>query len=255
MLVVVSPAKNLDFKPQKIIQEYTLPEFTDRSETLIASLRKLTTKQISQLMDVNPSIAELNFKRYADWHLPFTPENAKQAILAFKGEVYLGLKAWTFAEKDFHYAQDHFRMLSGLYGVLRPLDLMQPYRLEMGIKLETQSAPNLYRYWGDTITEKLNEVLKPMKKPVLVNLASSEYFKSVNQKILSAPVINIEFLENKDSDYRTIVVYTKKARGMLSRFVIQNQIEEPEDMKAFDEEGYIFNSRLSKGNNWVFTRN
>lgn len=255
MLIIVSPAKNLDFKPQNLLNEYSLPEFTSQSEQLITALRKLTPKEIARLMEVNMSIAELNFQRYMAWQLPFTPDNAKQAILAFNGEVYRGLKAMTFRADDFKYAQEHFRVLSGLYGVLRPLDLIQPYRLEMGIKLETPGAENLYRFWGNRITEKLNEALTAMKKPVLVNLASSEYFKAINTKILNARVINIEFFENKNGNYRTIVVYTKKARGMMSRFILLNRLTEPDDMKAFDEEGYIFNPRLSKGDNWVFTRN
>lgn len=254
MLIVVSPAKNVDFKPQKLTNTFTLPDFTNKSEQLIAELRKLTPKQIAELMQVNPAIAELNFNRYAAWKLPFTPENAKQAILAFNGEVYRGLKARTFSEKDFIYAQGHFRILSGLYGILRPLDLIQPYRLEMGIKLVTPQAKDLYKFWGNLITEKLNEALKPMKKPLVVNLASAEYFKSVNQKLLAAPVLNIEFLENKNGEYKTIVVYTKKARGMLSRFILQHQLSDPDDIKAFDEDGYIYNPRLSKENNWIFTR-
>jgi uncharacterized protein len=254
MLIVISPSKLVDFKPQILIREFTLPDFTDRSEILMNALRKLKPKDIANLMHVNPSIAALNFERYINWHLPFTPENAKQAILAFTGEVYHGLMASTFIERDFAFAQGHLRILSGLYGLLRPLDLIQPYRLEMGIKLETPKAPNLYKFWNNRITEKLNDTLKTGEQPYLINMASAEYFKAVNLKLLKATVINIEFLENKNGNYQPIVVYLKKARGMLSRFVIKNQLSDPQDMKAFDEDGYIFNQRLSKNNDWVFTR-
>jgi len=254
MLIVISSSKILDFKPQELLHKFTQPYFTERSHELIKALRKLKRGEISDLLHINPSLANLNFHRYANWHLPFTQENAKQAILAFRGEVYIGLKAWTFSEHDFSYAQNHFRMISGLYGLLRPLDLIQPYRLEMGIKLKTDEAPNLYKFWGDSVTQKLNEALKPMKKPVLINLASGEYFKSVNMTLLSAPVIKPEFLEDRNGEYKPIVVYLKKARGMLSRFILQNQLTDPEDIKGFNEEGYMFNSRLTKGNSWVFTR-
>jgi cytoplasmic iron level regulating protein YaaA (DUF328/UPF0246 family) len=254
MLIVISSSKILDFKPQNILTHYTQPYFTGHSEEIMDALRKLKPKQIADLLSINPSLAMLNFDRYAKWRLPFTPENAKQAILAFKGEVYHGLKAWNFNDNDFLYAQDHLRIISGLYGLLRPFDLMQPYRLEMGIKLKAAGAANLYQFWGDSITQKLNEALKPMERPVLINLASAEYFKSVNKKLLAAPIITPEFLDFKNGNYQAIVVYLKKARGMLSRFIIKNQLTNPEDIKGFDEEGYLFNPRLSKGDNWVFTR-
>ena len=254
MLVVISSAKTLNFKSQTLLNRHTQPCFIDQSEKLIDVLRKLKPKEIAELLSVNPSIAALNYERYAKWQLPFTTDNAKQSILAFKGEVYRGLKAWTLTSVDFDYAQDHLRMISGLYGLIRPFDLIQPYRLEMGIKLKTKTAPNLYKFWGDSVTEKLNKALKPMKNPVLINLASAEYFKVINTKLLAAPVIIPEFLDSKNGQYKSIVVYLKKARGMLSRFIIQNQLTDPEDIKGFDEEGYIFNSRLSRGNHWVFTR-
>ena len=254
MLLVISSSKILDLKPQKLVDDYTLPYFIDRSAILIEALRQLSPKAIAELLSVNSSIAELNYMRYANWHQPFTRENAKQAVLAFKGEVYNGLKAWTFNSDDFAFAQDHLRMLSGLYGLLRPLDLFQPYRLEMGIKLKTPEAGNIYKFWGNSVTEKINEALKPMKTPLLVNLASAEYFKVINTKILHAPILQIEFLDNKNEHYQPIVVYVKKARGMMSRFVIKNKLTKPDDLKAFDEDGYNFNSRLSKADKWVFTR-
>jgi len=254
MLIVISPSKIVDFKPQSIVKEFTTPAFLDKSEILIEALRKLSPKQIQELMLVNASIAELNFKRYGEWHQPFTPENAKQAILAFKGEVYNGLKAWTFRNQDFPYAQNHLRILSGLYGLVRPLDLIQPYRLEMGIKLKSSVAENIYRFWGDSITLSLNKQLKTTKKPLLVNLASAEYFKVIDTKLLVSPVLNIEFLDTKNDKYQPIVVYIKKARGMMARYIIQNQLTDANDLKGFDEEGYIYNPRLSGETNWVFTR-
>jgi len=254
MLIVISSSKILNIKSQDILNEHSLPYFTNQSERLIEVLRKLKPREIAELLSINPSLASLNCERYAKWHLPFTPENAKQAILTFKGEVYNGLKAWTMFPKDLTYAQNHLRIISGLYGLIRPFDLIQPYRLEMGIKLKTKEASNLYQFWGDSVTQKLNEALKPMKRPVLINLASAEYFKVVNLKLLAAPIITPEFLDTKNGNYQPIVVYLKKARGMLSRFIIQNQLTDIEDIKGFDEEGYIFNHRLSKGNHWVFTR-
>lgn len=254
MLIVISSSKILDFKPQAVLQCHTQPEFIERSALLMEALRRLRKKDIAELLKINPSIAALNFDRYVNWQTPFTPENAKQAILAFKGEVYRGLKAWTMPPVELEHAQDHLRIISGLYGLLRPFDLVQPYRLEMGIKLKTNEAPDLYKFWGDSITEKLNEALKPMKQPALINLASAEYFKVINKKKLVAPIITPEFLEGRHGEYKAIVVYLKKARGMLSRFIIRNQITDTEDIKGFDEEGYLYNPRLSKGNNLIFTR-
>jgi uncharacterized protein len=255
MLIVISPAKNVDFKPQNILKEYTLPQFTEKSEILVNELRKFSASDLAELFTVNRKIADLNFERYVKWHLPFTPENAKQAILAFNGEVYNGLKAKTLPISDLKYAQNHLRMLSGLYGVLRPFDLIQPYRLEMGIKLPTPNKKDLYQFWADTITSTINLALKDSGgEQILVNLASNEYVSSINRKKLEGKVLSIEFKEEKHDHYKTIVVYTKKARGMMSRFIIQNRIENAEDIKGFDNEGYMFNPRLSKEWNWVFTR-
>ena len=254
MIILLSPAKILNLKPQNIIQKFTLPDFTDRSQILINELRKLTPDKVMELLTVNKAIADLNYLRYIQWHLPFKPGNAKQAVLMFNGEVYHGLMASTFTADDFVFAQKHLRILSGLYGILRPLDLIQPYRLEMGIKLATEKHPNIYKFWGDDITETLNESFRKMKKPLLIHMASHEYAKVINFKKLQAPVIKIEFWEQKDEKYKTIVIYTKKARGMLSRYIIKNKISNPEDIKGFNDEGYIFNPRYSKDNNWVFTR-
>jgi len=255
MLVILSPAKIVNFKPQTILREFTIPEFLDHSQLLMKELRKLKPKDIANLMKVNNSIAELNYHRYITWSTPFTTENAKQAVLAFNGEVYHGLMATTLTNSDFAFAQDHLRILSGLYGVLRPFDLIQPYRLEMGSKLKVPGAATIYKFWGDQLTLKLNSVLKTMKKPVLINLSSAEYSKVIQIKKLKAPVISMEFWEAKGGDYKTIVVYTKKARGMMARFVIKHRLSDPEDLKGFDEEGYMFNPRYSNDLKWVYTRN
>jgi cytoplasmic iron level regulating protein YaaA (DUF328/UPF0246 family) len=254
MIIVISPAKHLNLKPQNKILNYTLPDFNDKASILMNELKKLNPKKIAELMKVNNSIADLNYQRFANWHLPFTSENAKQAVLTFNGEVYNGLKASTLNDSDISFAQDHLRILSGLYGILRPLDLIQPYRLEMSIKLATRGASNLYKFWGSKITDNLNKSLRPMKRPVLINLASAEYLKSVHLKRLIAPVISIEFWENKNEEYKVIVIYTKKARGMMSRFAIQNKITNPEELKAFDIDGYNFNAHYSTDWKWVFTR-
>jgi len=255
MLIILSPAKILDLKPQTVVSEYTLPEFLIQSKTLVELLQQFTPADLSELSQTNAAIGKLNHDRFYNWHLPFTRDNAKQAVLLFNGMVYNGLKAKTLLREDFEYMQNHLRILSGLYGVLRPLDLIQPYRLEMGSNLQVGRAKNLYAYWGNKITEKLNEVLEQSGNPeVLINLASGEYFKSVNIKNLKAKVIDIEFYETKNDKLKTIVVYTKKARGMMTRYIIQNRIEDPEELKGFDAEGYWFSPQLSTEEKFVFTR-
>lgn len=254
MLIVISPAKTLDYETPAKTGVFTSPDYLDRSQQLINRLRKFSSLDISELMNVSAKIADLNFDRYESWKKPFTEKNAKQAVLAFKGDVYTGLDAETFKADDFKFAQKHLRVLSGLYGLLRPLDLMQPYRLEMGTKLKTDSGKNLYEFWGSDITEGLNAQLKKIKSKTLINLASNEYFKSVRPKELNAEIITPAFKEFKNGEYKMIGIYAKKARGLLSRYIIQNKLNDPEDIKSFDEEGYRFNKKLSKGNNWVFTR-
>ena len=254
MLIVISPAKTLDYETTPKTKIFTTPDYLDYSQQLISRLRNFSSLDISDLMKVSAKIADLNFDRYESWKKPFTEKNAKQAILAFKGDVYTGLDAGSFNAADFKFAQNHLRVLSGLYGLLRPLDLMQPYRLEMGTKLKTDKGKNLYEFWGADITEGLNKQLKKVKSDILINLASNEYFKSVKPKELNAEIITPAFKEFKNGDYKMIGIYAKKARGLLSRYIIQNKISDPEDIKAFTEEGYRFNKKLSKGNSWVFTR-
>jgi len=254
MLIVVSPAKTLDYETPAKTSITTVPDFLNDSQELINRLRRFSSLDIAELMKVSKKIADLNFERYEAWNKKFTTKNAKQAVLAFKGDVYTGLDAESFTAKDFKYAQAHFRILSGLYGLLRPLDLMQPYRLEMGTRLETDRGKNLYEFWGSTITEGLNQQLKKIKSSYLINLASNEYFKSVKPKQLKAEIITPEFKEYKNGDYKMIGIYAKKARGMLSRYIIKNQLADPEGIKSFSDEGYKFNKSLSKGNKLVFTR-
>jgi hypothetical protein len=254
MLIVVSPAKTLDYETLPKTKLFTLPDYLGNSQELISRLRQLSSLDISELMKVSTKIADLNFDRYEAWSKKFTEKNAKQAVLAFKGDVYTGLDAETFNARDFNFAQKHLRVLSGLYGLLRPLDLMQPYRLEMSTKLDTRHGKNLYEFWGSTITTGLNAQLKKIKSGYLINLASNEYFKAVKPKELNAEVITPAFKEYKGGEYKMIGIYAKKARGMLSRYIIQNRLTDPQDIKAFNEEGYKFSKKLSKGNTWAFSR-
>ncbi|WP_036772297.1 peroxide stress protein YaaA [Photorhabdus australis] len=254
MLITISPAKTLDYESPLATEKYSQPALLDQSEQLISICCKLTPTQIASLMGISDKLAGLNAARFGEWHADFTPENARQAILAFKGDVYTGMQAEDFSDKDFDFAQDHLRILSGLYGVLRPLDLMQPYRLEMGIKLENKRGRDLYSFWGDLITEKLNQALEQQGDNVLVNLASDEYFKSVNTKKLAGKIIKPVFLDEKNGKYKIISFYAKKARGLMSRFIIQNQLTQIDRLVEFNLDGYVFDESLSKGNELVFKR-
>lgn len=254
MLIVISPAKTLDYESASKTKIFTTPDYLKQSQQLINRLRNFSSLDISDLMKVSAKIAGLNFDRYESWKKPFTLKNAKQSILAFKGDVYTGLDAESFKADDFKFAQNHLRVLSGLYGLLRPLDLMQPYRLEMSTRLKTDSGKNLYEFWGSEITDGLNKQLKKIKSDYLINLASNEYFKAVKPKELNAEIITPAFKEFKNGDYKMIGIYAKKARGMLSRYIIQNKLSSPEELKSFNEDGYRFNKTLSKGNDFVFTR-
>jgi cytoplasmic iron level regulating protein YaaA (DUF328/UPF0246 family) len=221
---------------------------------LIQRLREFCSLDIAELMKLSIKLAELNFDRYEAFEPECTKDNAKQAILAFKGDVYQGLDAESFSAADFKFAQQHLRILSGLYGLLRPLDLMQPYRLEMGTKLVTDRGKNLYEFWGDIITDGLNKQLGKIKSGTLVNLASNEYFKSVKPKNIAGEIVTPQFKEYKNGEYKMIGIYAKRARGLMARYIIQNQLTRPEALKDFSEEGYSFNKKLSAGNSLVFTR-
>jgi len=252
MLMVVSPAKTLDYETELPFEEFTQPEMLEESQELINQLKKLSPADVASLMGLSDKLADLNVGRFAHWKQPFTQENARPAVFAFKGDVYTGLDAYSFTKKDIVFAQKHFRMLSGLYGLLKPLDLMQPYRLEMGTKFKNERGNNLYEFWGETITNKINEDLKPGE--VLVNLASNEYFKSVNKKLLNGEIITPVFKDEKNGQYKIISFYAKKARGLMAAYIIKNKINDVEDIKSFDVSGYRFSEVQSTPKEWVFLR-
>ncbi len=253
MLMVISPAKTLDYDTADY-PHFTLPAKLEQTKALASQLSGYDAADLSQLMRISDNLAQLNYQRYQDFQTPFTTENAKQALLVFKGDVYKGIQAEGYDDDDLAFAQDHLRILSGLYGILRPLDLMQPYRLEMGTKLTTNKGKNLYEFWGDQLSVLLNADLADVRRPILVNLASNEYFKSINQEALAATILDIGFKEKKGDDYKIIAIYAKRARGMMVDFVIRNRIVDPEQMKGFDRDGYVFNPALSEPNSWVFSR-
>ncbi len=253
MIAIISPAKSLDFQSKPVTSEYTTPEFLDEASKLNDRLKKLSAKKLSELMGISLKLAELNVDRNLMWQTPFTPENAKQAALAFNGDVYQGMQAETFSNTDFEIAQKQIRILSGLYGLLKPLDLIQPYRLEMGTKLKYQRNNNLYDFWQKKLTKVLNDELAANGK-TLINLASNEYSKAIDMKKVDAEIITPSFKEHKNGKYQMVSFFAKKARGLMCRFMVQNRISNPEELKAFDLEGYYYNNDLSKGNSWVFTR-
>lgn len=255
MLVLISPAKTLDFETAPATDLATQPDFLDDSQQLIDVLRKLAPQDISSLMGISDKLGQLNYDRFARWQPPFTPDNAKQAVLAFKGDVYTGLEAERFNRKDFEFAQEHLRILSGLYGLLRPLDLIQPYRLEMGTRLANPGGNNLYQFWGDQLTRAINAQLERMSGSVVVNLASNEYFKAVQPKQLEARLVTPVFKDWKNGQYKIISFYAKKARGMMASYIIRNRVKKAEGLKGFTDGGYAYNDTLSKGDQWVFTRN
>src|SRR5471032_2628342 len=254
MLMVISPAKTLDFDTPPVTQRFTQPQYLDHSQELIVQLRQLSPQQIAELMDLSDKLSGLNAARFGSWTPAFTPENAKQALLAFKGDVYTGLQAENFTDADFSYAQDHLRMLSGLYGLLRPLDLMMPYRLEIGIRLENAHGTNLYSFWGDVLTEKLNTLLSQQGDKVLINLASDEYFKAVKPAKLDGEIIKPVFLDQKNGNYKVISFYAKKARGLMSRFIIKERLTKASQLRDFALEGYQYDAARSQNNELVFTR-
>ena len=250
MLIVISPAKTLDYSNPEY-SSHTQPDFPTEVKDLVGVLKKKSASQISKLMHLSDSLAVFNEERYKTFSETFNPENSKQAVLAFKGEVYAKMEADHFSPEDLDFAQQHLRILSGLYGLLKPLDLIQPYRLEMGTQLQTKKGNNLYQYWGTKISKALNELGE--ERP-LVNLASQEYFKAVDQKTLKMPVITIHFKEYKEGKYQVIGFFAKQARGMMARYAILNRITDPEQLKVFREEGYEFSAPLSTAQDWVFVR-
>lgn len=254
MLFLISPAKNLDFDTPTPKIRHTKARFLDESQSLIQQLTSLAPHDISTLMHISDKLGALNYDRFQSWHLPFTTKNARQAIFAFKGDVYVGLDAYNLSSDELTFAQSHMCILSGLYGVLRPLDLMQAYRLEMGTKFANTQGKNLYEFWGDKITQHLNKQLKSQQADTLINLASNEYFKAVKKNALNASVITPIFKDEKNGKLKIISFFAKKARGRMSAYIIKNKLTHAEPLKAYNWDGYTFNSALSTDNDWVFTR-
>lgn len=254
MLMVISPAKTLDFESPAKTKQSTTPDFLEQSQQLINELQLLSPADISSLMNISEKLGNLNYERFLNWHTPFNADNAKQAVLAFKGDVYTGLDAESFSAADFKFSQKHLRILSGLYGLLRPLDLIQPYRLEMGTRFANQAGDNLYQFWGEQLTAAINTQLKKSKTTVLLNLASNEYFKVLQPKSINADIITPVFKDFKNGKYKIISFYAKKARGLMSAYVIKNHITEVEVIKNFDIDGYRYNAEMSTAKDWVFIR-
>jgi len=252
MLMLVSPAKTLDYETPLPFDDFTQPEMLDQSQLLIDELTELTPKDVASLMKLSDKLATLNVTRFQHWSLPFNQDNARPAMYAFKGDVYTGLDAYSLKKSDVNFAQKHLRMLSGLYGLLKPLDLMQPYRLEMGTKFANQRGNNLYEFWGDRITQMINN--EKAAKDVVLNLASNEYFKAVKVKQLHANVITPVFKDEKNGQYKIISFYAKKARGLMAAYVIKNKITDVEEIKKFDVTGYKFSPEQSNAKEWVFLR-
>ena len=258
MLILISPAKTLDFKTPATIDRFTQPDFLSNTEVLVKQLQQLSAREISSLMKVSEKLGQLNASRYQTWQSNFDTTNAKQALLAFQGDVYQGMNVDSFDLQDFDFAQEHLRILSGLYGILRPLDLIQPYRLEMATKLahaklRSLSADTLYEFWGDKLTQAINEQLEKLDNKTIVNLASNEYFKAV-PKLSTDKLITPVFKDWKNGKYKIISIYAKKARGMMTAYIIKNRLKNVEDLKNFAEAGYKFNTELSDRENLVFTR-
>ena len=252
MKIVISPAKSLDYTTALPTQRFTEAQFLDKANTIQKTLKKKKPKQLMEMMDISEKLADLNWQRNQDWALPFTPENARPAVYAFNGDVYTGLNVYTIPTDKLDVLQDQLRILSGLYGILRPLDLMQEYRLEMGTSIAIGTKKNLYEFWKKTITDALNKELA--KDELFINLASNEYFSAVDTKALKVPVITPEFKDYKDGKLKMISFFAKKARGLMVRYIIDTNAKTIEDLKGFNYEGYAFDANLSKGNKLVFTR-
>ncbi len=254
MQIIISPAKTLDYKTPISIQGKSEAVFLNKSQDLIKILQKYSPSELAQLMKTSPKIAYLNHDRIAQWTLPFDDSATRQAVLAFKGEVFHGIDAYSLSQEEMNYTQDHLHILSGLYGILKPLDAILPYRLEMGTKLKGKNFNHLYDFWGNSISLELQKALDQEKTPLLINLASQEYFKAIKAHEINARIITPIFKELKNDEYKVVSIYAKKARGLMTRFIIKNKIEKADDLKLFDKAGYYFNERLSSELEFVFTR-
>ena len=254
MLILLSPSKSLDYETPAQTDQFTEPEFLEDAKELIDKLRQFSHEELRDLMGISENLADLNYDRYQEFSTPFTPENAKQALLAFDGDVYRDFRLNEYSEEDFSFLQKHVRTLSGLYGLLRPLDLMQPYRLEMGTKLETERGKNLYEFWGSSITESINAALEAQGDDIILNLASNEYFRSVKKRELNGRILDVKFRDLRGDTYRTITFYLKRLRGTMSDFVVRNRVTDPEDLKKFNERNYYFSDERSTEDEFVFLR-
>ena len=259
MLILLSPAKTLDFESPATIRKFSQPDFLTDTEKLVQQLRQLSVSEISSLMKISDKLAELNSDRFQTWQSDFDDTNAKQALLAFRGDVYQGMQVDSYQPEDFEFAQKHLRILSGLYGVLRPLDLIQPYRLEMGTKiahakLQDLAANTLYEFWGEQLTQSINQQLDTLDRKIIINLASNEYFKAVKPKLLQGEIITPVFKDWKNGKYKIISFYAKKARGMMTSYLIKNRIQDIKKIQYFKEAGYSYNSELSDNTKPTFTR-
>lgn len=252
MKIVISPAKSLDFETLIPTELNSLPQFLEQSEKLSAVLKKKSPKKLGELMSISENLSELNWQRNQDWKVPFTKENSRQAVYAFKGDVYVGLDAYSIPEEKIEQLNDKLRILSGLYGLLKPLDLIQPYRLEMGTKLKIGKSENLYQFWNNQITDQLNAEMQ--KDEVLVNLASNEYYKVIKPKLVENTIITPQFKDYKNGKLKIISFFAKKARGMMVRYIIDNEINDIESLKGFDYDGYAYSEELSSGNEFVYVR-
>jgi len=254
MIIVLSPSKGQTFDHPAPVTTHTLPDCLDQSKILIDELKKMKVPELQKLMGISEKIASLNVKRYRNFSIPFTLQNAKQALFAFKGDVYNQIPVNSYSKADLTYTQNNLRILSGLYGTLRPLDLIQPYRLEMKTKLKTSGSDNLYHFWGERITDSLNMALGILEDPILVNLASNEYFKAVKPQRLKGRLITVHFKEIKNRKARVIAIFAKRARGMMAHYLLKNRIESPEQIKRFDTAGYRFSKNDSDNKSWLFVR-
>jgi cytoplasmic iron level regulating protein YaaA (DUF328/UPF0246 family) len=254
MITILSPAKRLNYSEPKLSENYSIPQFVEESELIMKKLKKLSPSGIKKMMHINDNLAETNYDRFQNWEPRFDLNVARQAITTFKGDVYLGLDVKSYSQEDFDTAQKHIRILSGLHGILKPLDLIRPYRLEMGTLLKVGRANNLYEFWGNKILDAI--IAEPAYKEdnTIINLASQEYFSVLSKKNLSGRVITPMFKEFKNGSYKPIHIFLKKARGYMTSYIVKNKVNDPDSLKLFDWEGYGYNDQLSKGDNWVFTR-
>lgn len=254
MLILLSPSKSLNLETKIISKTHSIPAFLKDSQILINELKKFSAQDLAKLMKISDKLAELNFERYVNFKTPFTIQNSKPAIFTFDGDVYEGIDAENYSEKNLTFAQNHLRILSCLYGILKPLDLIQPYRLEMGTNLKNPKGKNLYQFWQEKITDFLNKELENFSEKIILNLASEEYFSAVDDSKIKGQIINIIFKEKKGNDYKVIGIFAKKARGLMADHIIKNKIQKAEEIKKFNHSGYKFNPGFSDKNNWWFCR-